>query len=97
MKFQVTTVQQNYKRYLDKFFLKELNSWLKVLRFYWIFVFLGCVAAIIFAIYINPFAPKTVALATGQAGSSYTKISEDFQTYFKKNGIKALMVVFSVG
>ena len=92
MKFQVTTIQQNYKRYLDKFFVKELNSWLKVIRYYWLFVFLGCVTAIVLAIYIKPFAPKSVALATGQAGSSYTKISEEFQTYFKKNGIKLDLV-----
>ncbi len=92
MKYQITTVQQNYKRYLDKFFKKEFQSWLKVLRFYWLFVFLGSVAAIVFAIYINPFAPKTVFLATGQQGSSYTKISDEFQIFFKKNGIKLDLV-----
>ena len=92
MKYQITTVQQNYKRYLDKFFKKELQSWFKVLRFYWLFVFFGCVAAIVLAVYINPFAPKSVSLATGQAGSSYKKISEEFQAFFKRNGIKLELV-----
>jgi len=92
MKYHITTVQQNYKRYLDKFFIKEIQSWLTVIRFYWIFVFFALVAAIVLAIYINPFAPKTVSLATGQAGSSYKKISEEFQLFFKQNGIKLDLV-----
>ncbi len=81
------TLQQYFKRYVQKFFIKESKGWIKVVRFYWLFVFFALAAAIFLTVYTNPFTPKSVALATGQEGTSYKKISEDFQAFFKQNNI----------
>lgn len=92
MKYHITSIQQNFKRYVEKFFIKERKTWIKFVRFNGLIVFFVLAAAIVLAVYINPFTPKTVVLATGQEGTSYQSISESFHTYFEQNGIQLKLV-----
>lgn len=92
MSYHVTTVLQYFKRYLRKFFSKELLGWLKTARFFGLISLIVLAALIALAIYINPIPPKKTYLATGQDGSSYEKIAETFQNTFKKKGIALELV-----
>ncbi|QWD86070.1 hypothetical protein AOC19_04215 [Polynucleobacter asymbioticus] len=80
------------KRYLRLFFQKEKKSWLKVLFFFNIYIPLGILCLIGLAIYINPLPPKTAYLAIGQGGSSYERISNNFEDFFKKQKIKLELI-----
>ena len=92
MDYQVKSAFQYFKRYLKKFFQKELHGWAKVFRFYGVFSLLAVCAVVALAVYIEPFPPKTVYLATGQEGSSYVGIAEKISVFFKKQGIDLVLV-----
>ena len=92
MSYHTTTVLQYFKRYIKKFLPKELKSGIKIIKFYGPIGLIVLVGILSLAIYINPIPPKTVYLATGQEGSSYKKISEKFQGFFKDKGITLELV-----
>ena len=92
MNYSVKNILQYFKRYIKKFFWKEILGWVKTAYFYGFVTLIVLVATIAFIIYINPFPPNTTYLATGQDGSSYKRISENFQQSFKRNGIELVLV-----
>lgn len=92
MNYQAHTQIAHLKRYLKLFFSKERKGWLKILRFYNVYIPLGIVCTIGLAIYINPLPPTTAYLAIGQDGSSYQEISKNFKTYFNKNSINLELI-----
>ena len=87
MHYQAPTQIAHLKRYLKLFFSRERKGWLKILRFYNVYIPLGIVCIIGLAIYINPLPPTTAYLAVGQDGSSYQEISKNFKTFFNKNNV----------
>lgn len=92
MNFHAHTQVEHLKRYLKIFFQKEKKGWLKILLFYNIYIPIGILCIIGLAIYINPLPPKTAYLAIGQDGSSYQRISNNFEEFFKKNNIKLELI-----
>ena len=92
MKLDAHTQIENLQRYFHLFFKKERKGWLKLLKFYNIYIPLGLFAIIGLAIYINPLPPKTAYLATGQDGSSYKGIAKNFQSFFNKHGINLELI-----
>lgn len=92
MNYHITTIQEYFRRYLRKFFIKERQGWLKIIRFYGVITFIVLGLVISLAIYIQPFPPKTAMLAVGQEGSSYQAISERFRLFFKANRIDLELV-----
>jgi len=92
MSYHVTTVLQYFKRYLKKFFLKEMLGWVKTAWFYGLISLVVLMATIALAIYINPIPPAKTVLATGQDGSSYKNIAEKFKEIFKRQGIDLELV-----
>lgn len=92
MKYYITTSQQYFKKYIDKFLIKETHGWLKTLRFFWLVALVVITLGISLVLYVDPIPPKSVSLAIGQEGSSYENISLDFESIFKKNGIKLNLV-----
>ena len=92
MSYNVTTYFQYYRRYLEKFFLKEVGGWFKIIRFLGVMGFVALAALSALAIYVDPFPPGTTVLATGQEGSSYRNISEAFQKTFQSHGIHLKLV-----
>lgn len=92
MSYRVSTVSQYFNRYVKKFFQKELLGWVRTARFYGLISLIVLMSIFALAIYINPFPPKTVSLATGQDGSSYQNIGENFQRTFKRKGINLELI-----
>lgn len=92
MSYHITTIQQYFKRYISKFLSKERQGWLKIIHFYGLIAFIFLAFVISLVIYIQPFPPKSVALAVGQEGSSYQNISERFQLFFKSSHINLELV-----
>jgi len=92
MSYHVKSSLQYFRRYADKFFQKEFQGWVKVFRFYGVLSLLVTCVVIALAVYIKPFPPKTVYLATGQEGSSYIEISEKISAIFKREGINLVLV-----
>jgi len=95
MNYSITNIAQYFKRYLKKFFLKEMLGWVKTIKFYGLLSLFILLAIIVFIFYIKPFPPNNAFLATGQDGTSYKRISEIFQGYFKNNGIHLELVATS--
>lgn len=92
MSYHITNVAQYFKRYVKKFFAKELLGWARTARFYGLLSLIVLAATISLAVYIDPFPPKSTYLATGQDGSSYKSIGENFQATFKGKGIALQLV-----
>lgn len=92
MNYSVTNMIQYFKRYLKKFFLKEILGWVRTIRFYGLVSLILLLAIVAFIFYIKPFPPSNTYLATGQDGSSYKRISERFQASFKRNSIHLELV-----
>lgn len=92
MSYHVTTVLQYFKRYVRKFFSKELLGWVKTARFFGLISLIAVLALVALAIYINPIPPKKTYLATGQDGSSYENIAKHFQETFKQKGLALELV-----
>lgn len=87
MKYEVHTSIDYLKRYLDKFFQKEVYTWLKIVKFYWVVLALAIVVLISLFIYLKPLPPRNSVLAIGSDGSSYVGISETYKAYFAHEGI----------
>lgn len=92
MNYNVKNIFQYFKRYLKKFFRKEILGWVKTAYFYGVVTLILGVAIIILIVDIKPFPPHTTYLATGQDGASYKRIAEKFQQSFKSNGIELVLV-----
>jgi TRAP-type uncharacterized transport system substrate-binding protein len=92
MSYHISTVTQYFKRYVKKFLPKEALSWGRTAHFYGLIGLLGLLSVIALAVYVNPFPPRSVHLATGQVGSSYQAIGENFQKTFKRKGITLELV-----
>lgn len=92
MNFNPRTVTQYAKRYLSKFFRKELQGWGQLARFYGLFGFIGIIAIGVLILNISLMPPRTVYIATGQDGTSYKSISEKFQESFKEKGIQLELI-----
>jgi TRAP-type uncharacterized transport system substrate-binding protein len=92
MAYNVTTFFQYHRRYLERFFLKEVGGWFKIIRFLGVIGVVALAALTALMIYVDPLPPGTAYLATGQEGSSYRHISEAFQKTFQSNGIHLKLV-----
>jgi TRAP-type uncharacterized transport system substrate-binding protein len=92
MAYNVTTFYQYYRRYLERFFFKEVGGWRKIIRFLDLIGVVALAALTALMIYVDPHPPGTAYLATGQEGSSYRHISEAFQKTFQSNGIHLKLV-----
>jgi TRAP-type uncharacterized transport system substrate-binding protein len=78
--------------YIKKDLVKEITIWIKYLQ-YNILLILGALAIITGIIfYINPIPPKQAFLATGQMGSSYQLLSNQFDQFFSGRGIDLTLV-----
>jgi len=75
------------KRYLSKFFVKELHGFTHTVKFYLIPGILGAIGIISLIFFISPLPPKVSYIATGQEGSSYESISARLQQQFARNGL----------
>lgn len=87
MAYNVTTILQYHRRYIERFLFKEVGGWFKIIRFLGLIGFVALAALITLTIYVDPLPPSTAYLATGQEGSSYKNISEAFQKTFQSNAI----------
>jgi len=92
MAYNVTTFFQYHRRYLERFFFKEVGGWLKIIRFLGLIGVVALAALIALMINVDPLPPGTAYLATGQEGSSYRNISEAFQKTFQSHGIHLKLV-----
>jgi TRAP-type uncharacterized transport system substrate-binding protein len=92
MAYNVTTFFQYLRRYIERFFFKEVGGWFKIIRFLGLIGFIALAALVALAIYVDPIPPRTVYLATGQEGSTYRSISVAFQKTFQRHGIHLKLV-----
>lgn len=78
--------------YFKKDLVKEVAIWIKYLHYNILLILatLAIIAGIIF--YINPIPPKHAFLATGQMGSSYKLLSNQFDQFFSGRGIDLTLV-----
>ena len=92
MAYNVTTILQYHRRYIERFFFKEVGGWFKIIRFLGLIGVVAFAALIALTIYVDPLPPGTAYLATGQEGSSYRNIAEAFQKTFQSNAIRLKLV-----
>jgi TRAP-type uncharacterized transport system substrate-binding protein len=92
MAYNVTTILQYHRRYIERFFFKEVGGWFKIIRFLGLIGFVALAALIALTIYVDPLPPSTAYLATGQEGSSYKNLAEAFQKTFQRNAIQLKLV-----
>ena len=92
MAYNVTTILQYHRRYIERFFFKEVGGWFKIIRFLGLIGFVALAALIALTIYVEPLPPSTAYLATGQEGSSYKNLAEAFQKTFQSNAIQLKLV-----
>jgi TRAP-type uncharacterized transport system substrate-binding protein len=92
MSYHITNVAQYFKRYVKKFLSKELLGWVKTARFFGLISIILLIAVLGLTIYIKPFPPKSTYLATGQDGTSYKIVGENFQQAFKRRGLTLELV-----
>ncbi len=78
--------------YFKKDLVKEVAIWIKYLQYNILLILatLTIIVGIIF--YINPIPPKHAFLATGQMGSSYKLLSNQFDQFFSGRGIDLTLV-----
>lgn len=92
MSYHITNVAQYFKRYVKKFLSKELLGWVKTARFFGLISLILLVVLVSLTLYIKPFPPKSTYLATGQDGTSYKIVGENFQQAFKRRGLTLELV-----
>lgn len=92
MKHRYENFFTNARRYLDRYFVREMFAWLRFFRYYAVFMPLIVVALIFVFIYINPRVPSSAYLAIGQAGSSYGAIGEKLKAYFNEQGMNLQLI-----
>ncbi len=92
MAYNVTTILQYHRRYVVRFFFKEVGGWFKIIRFLGFVGVVALAALITLTIYVDPLPPGTAYLAEGQEGSSYRNIFEAFQKTFQSNAIDLKLV-----
>ncbi len=92
MSYRITTVAQYFNRYVKKFLSKELLGWVKTARFYGLISLILLITVVGLTLYIKPFPPQSTYLATGQDGTSYKTVGENFQQSFKRRGLTLELV-----
>lgn len=92
MSYRITTVAQYFNRYVKKFLSKELLGWVKTARFFGLISLILLIVVVGLTLYIKPFPPKSTYLATGQDGTSYKIVGENFQQSFKRRGLTLELV-----
>jgi len=92
MSYRITTVAQYFNRYVKKFLSKELLGWVKTARFFGLISLILLIVVVGLTLYIKPFPPKSTYLATGQDGTSYKTVGENFQQSFKRRGLTLELV-----
>lgn len=92
MSYRITTVAQYFNRYVKKFLSKELLGWVKTARFFGLISLILLIVVVGLTLYIKPFPPKSTYLATGQDGTSYQIVGENFQQSFKRRGLTLELV-----
>lgn len=70
----------------------EIKRWGIILRYFLILIPFAILFIVGFIFYIKPYPIKPTYLGTGQPGSSYFILSEQFQKYFKKHDIDLKLV-----
>ena len=92
MRYKVDTSLEYLSRYFNKFFKKEVYTWIKVIRFYRVsLLFFFIITFSLFA-YFKPLPPKKTILAIGSEGSSYASLSDSYQETFKSQGLSLELV-----
>lgn len=73
-------------------FISEIKGWLRTARYHAVVGTLILAAIISVVMYVKPFPPNAVFLATGQAGSSYRMLGDGLKTYFTSAGYDLSLV-----
>lgn len=82
------TQLKHLKRYLEIDFRRETKTWIGILSYYRYSIPLAVILVIAMAIYVRPFPPINTFIASGQVGSSYTVLAQEFKKAFTKNGLE---------
>lgn len=70
----------------------EFKAFLAFIRHYWILSCLIIVGIVLLLVQSNPFPPRTVTIATGQALSSADRLGEWYKDFFAANGVDLVLV-----
>jgi len=92
MSYRITNIAQYFNRYVKKFLSKELLGWVKTARFFGLISLALLIVVVGLTLYIKPFPPKSTYLATGQDGTSYQIVGENFQQSFLRRGLALELV-----
>jgi TRAP-type uncharacterized transport system substrate-binding protein len=82
--------RERWRRFAEPV-IDELRGWVAVvMHFRWLV--LATVGGVVFvAAVLRPWPPAKAYLATGQAGSSYTRLAEQFAAIFARHGIELVL------
>lgn len=70
----------------------EIRRWMIILRYFLVLIPFIIIFIVGFVFYIKPFPTKPTYLGTGQPGSSYFILSEQFKNYFNQHNIELKLV-----
>jgi len=91
-KYQLRTYKDELVELVKEDIPGEIRRWGTILRYFFIVIPFLLIMVAGFIFYIKPFPTKPTYLGTGQPGSSYFILSEQFKQYFGLHGIDLKLV-----
>ncbi|MBU3667110.1 MAG: hypothetical protein FGM53_01065 [Rhodocyclaceae bacterium] len=79
---------KNYR----EIFVEELLALWSFLTNNWYYILPGIIALIILAYIVRPIPPSKIRMATGQPNSTFQVIGEQYQAFFKREGIELELI-----